>query len=123
MYYDELRRYTAGLCSAVTAKDNSLADVKVALEALPNPPKVVLEERTKGNSTQCHIRVYVGNDCFHMRCVISELAFAVMRSSVSVAGERKEWCWNSKPDDFKFEGTDVERQTVHSFIAAIINAL
>lgn len=123
MYYHELRRYTTALAAARTAKDNSLADVKAALESIENPPIVILQERKVGRSTQAHLRVVIGNDCFHLRCVISELAFAIMRSSVSIDGTRKEWCWNNKPVDFKFDATDEERQTLHSFIAAIINAL
>ncbi|QXO09820.1 hypothetical protein pEaSNUABM38_00098 [Erwinia phage pEa_SNUABM_38] len=123
MYYHEIRRLTAALSAARTAKDNSLADVKSALEAIENPPLVILQERKVGRSTQAHLRVAIGNDCFHLRCVISELAFAVMRSSVSIDGTRKEWCWNNKPADFKFDATEDERQTMHEFITAIINAL
>lgn len=124
MFYDELGRFTAALTGSTTVKkDNSLLDVKSVLESLPTPPTVMLTEKKKGYSTRCELLIAFGREQFHLRCVISELTFAVMRSSVRIDGERKDWCWHNDPAEFKYEATPEHRQVLHSFISAIINAL
>ena len=124
MFYDELGRLTAAITGGVAVKkDNSLQDVKAALLALPNPPSVMLTEKKKGYSTRCELLIAFGREQFHLRCVVSELTFAVMRSSVRIDGERKEWCWHNDPAEFKYEAAPEHRQALHSFISAIINAL
>lgn len=124
MFYDELGRLTAALTNGdAVKKDNSLQDVKAALLALPNPPSVMLTEKKKGYSMRCELLIAFGREEFHLRCVVSELTFAVMRSSVRIDGERKEWCWHNDPAEFKYDATPDHRQALHSFISAIINAL